>query len=185
MGQDQVLFCPFCRECFEGETKCPEHDLALVPLVRLGPDPLAPVEKVGDAEPLPLYAPGYGRAWVALAAVFNVIATALPLTWGGRPLFVLAAKRPSLWTPSLVAFTLLFVLARRRSPRALRGMRVLVPALGLISLASQLVAIARATPVGQSLSEPIFSALLGPSVWAVLAGAAWTGLAGIKLGAAR
>ena len=25
-----LLFCPFCRECFEGEAQCPEHELALV-----------------------------------------------------------------------------------------------------------------------------------------------------------
>ena len=30
-----VLFCPFCRESFEGETHCPEHELALVPFDRL------------------------------------------------------------------------------------------------------------------------------------------------------
>ena len=25
------LFCPFCEECFEGEARCPEHDIPLVP----------------------------------------------------------------------------------------------------------------------------------------------------------
>ena len=30
-----ILFCPFCRESFEGEAVCPEHDLELVPIDRL------------------------------------------------------------------------------------------------------------------------------------------------------
>ena len=31
----QILFCPYCRESFEGLAECPEHELALVPIDRL------------------------------------------------------------------------------------------------------------------------------------------------------
>ena len=40
---------------------------------------------------------------------------------------------PSLWTLGLVSFTLLFILYRRRTPRALRSVRVLVPIIACIS----------------------------------------------------
>jgi hypothetical protein len=46
----------------------------------------------------------------------------------------LATTVPSLWTLLLVSFTLAFILNRRRTPREMRRVRVLVPALGLVSV---------------------------------------------------
>ncbi|HVZ36050.1 MAG TPA: hypothetical protein VG963_26665, partial [Polyangiaceae bacterium] len=50
MAAHQVLFCPFCRECFEDSSTCPEHELRLVPFDQLTPDPEAR-EDEGDAAP--------------------------------------------------------------------------------------------------------------------------------------
>src|SRR5688572_26279829 len=118
MAEPKILFCPFCRDSFEGERTCPEHDIALVPLERLPPA---------------LFEPGYGRGLVAIGAVLNALSLALVFVRGkagsdGLAAYELAVTAPSLWTLLLVSFTLLFVLKRRRTQRALRGLRVLVPA---------------------------------------------------------
>lgn len=143
MSEQKVLFCPFCRESFEGERTCPEHDIALVPFDRLPEDASewdeddAP-RALDDDTVLPLFEPRFGRAWVAAGAVINALALGLEFLRGvqgsaGLRTHELAITAPSLWTLLLVSFTLLFVLKRRRTPRALRGMRVLVPALALVS----------------------------------------------------
>jgi hypothetical protein len=152
MAQHQVLFCPFCRESFEGQSHCPEHELALVPLARLGAssapgaehehaddDDLDEPEVPRDVRPLALLDPRQGRGGVALGALCQLAALGLPLLRvdASEPAatYELARAIPSLWTLLLVAFTVSYTLARRRSPRALRSLRVVVPALGAVALA--------------------------------------------------
>jgi hypothetical protein len=163
MAEHQVLFCPFCRESFEAQRVCPEHELALVSFDRLPPseafddddedDALAGAQpdpstgaSVGfDAPGAPptaqlddrahgLLEPRFGRAPVFLGAMLNLVALGLPLV-GGEALttYQLARGFPSLWTLMLVSFTVAFTLARRRTPRRLRSLRVLIPLLSLLS----------------------------------------------------
>lgn len=136
----QVLFCPFCRESFEGKVTCPEHELALVGFERLGPDPLDPenLPEMIDETPLGVVEPSFGRGIVAAAAFLNLGAFLCdflrsPAEPRGIAMHALLNYVPSLWTPTLVSFTLLFTLYRRRTPRALRSVRVLVALLAPIS----------------------------------------------------
>lgn len=143
MAEHQVLFCPFCRESFEGTQRCPEHDLLLVPFDKLGPDPLDPAhdpEVIDDTE-LDTLEPGFGRGFVASGALLNALALGFEFVRGikgsdGLTVRELAITAPSLWTLPLVSFTLLFLLKRRRTPRSLRGLRVLVPLLAFLSPAT-------------------------------------------------
>lgn len=191
MAEHQVLFCPFCRESFEGLRSCPEHDLKLVPFAKLPPDPveIRRLSRVDEDQSLAPFEPRFGRAWVALGALANLIALPLPLLRlpGGKgysTLFV-AAARPALWTLGLVTFTLFFVLQRRRTLRALRGMRVLVPLLACVSPATVLWELQRlrsgASP-WLTRGEPFE---LGPAVYVVTAAALLTAFGGSRLGVQR
>jgi hypothetical protein len=200
MVEPKILFCPFCRECFEGERTCPEHDIALVPLERLPPAELeadedddgAPAAAAGDDAPLSLWEPGHGRGLVALGALLNALALALVFVRGksgsdGLAAYELAVTAPSLWTLLLVSFTLLFVLKRRRTPRALRGLRVLVPALAFISPLTVTWVLWRLyagaavwAPGGRHIGLE-----LGPAVYAVGIAALLTFVGGLRLGAQR
>ncbi|HVZ31866.1 MAG TPA: hypothetical protein VG963_05540, partial [Polyangiaceae bacterium] len=79
---------------------------------------------------------------------------------------------PSLWTLGLVSFTALYVLARRRTPQALRGLRVLMPLLALISPVTLLWALGR---LGWSVE-------LGSAPYAVALGSGLMLVGGFKLG---
>jgi hypothetical protein len=144
MAQEMVLFCPFCRESFEGEQVCPEHEIQLVPFDRLPQSDLdahddeSEPDRLSDDAVLSTFDPRVGRAWVGAGALFNALSLLLVFAYRsddgkGVHTYELATRSPSLWTLALVSFTLLFVLKRRRTPRALRGLRVLVPALACVS----------------------------------------------------
>src|SRR5688572_14086790 len=114
MAEPKILFCPFCRDSFEGERTCPEHDIALVPLERLPPAEHgvadedddgegAPAAPAGDDAPLALFEPGYGRGLVALGALLNALSLSLVFVRGkagsdGLAAYELAITAPSLWT---------------------------------------------------------------------------------------
>ncbi len=188
MAQHQVLFCPFCRESFEGQNHCPEHELALVPLTRLDARNVLDADPEGDdldeprlsrdLQPLALFDPRQGRGWVALGALCQLLALALPLlrtdASAAVATYELARGIPSLWTLSLIAFTVLYTLARRRTPRALRGLRVVVPALGAVALACLLWAYGR---LG-------FQAVPTLGSYVITVGALLLALFGLRLGAA-
>jgi hypothetical protein len=140
MTEHQVLFCPFCRESFEGLAACPEHDLPLVRFEQLGPDPFDPenMPEVIDRTPLATVDPSFGRGYVAAGAFLNVLALGLEFVRGvegseGLSTRELAITLPSLWTLPLVSVVLLYVLKRRDTPEAMRSVRVLVPLLALVS----------------------------------------------------
>src|SRR5436190_1914040 len=75
VSSDAVLFCPFCRESFEGQAHCPTHDLALVPFRELGPE----LDPARDQERLPLATPAFGRGLVLAGALLSLLALFLPL----------------------------------------------------------------------------------------------------------
>lgn len=140
MAVDPIGFCPFCRECFEGETHCPEHELALVPWDQLGPDPEDPESdpRVVDESPLAVLSPGRGRGWLmagALLTGMSLFMEMLPGVNGGRGLrtYELAVSLPSMWTPLAVAFLVIYVLRTRRTPRAMRSLRLALPFLAMVS----------------------------------------------------
>ncbi|HEY6878124.1 MAG TPA: hypothetical protein VI299_08885 [Polyangiales bacterium] len=184
MAQHQVLFCPFCRESFEGLEQCPEHELPLVGLARLRGDEAPDGEhdddldgpKVpGDLRPLALFELRHGRGWVALGALCQLAALSLPFGDAGQAIatYQLARAVPSLWTLSLVAITVFYVLARRRTLRALRSLRVLVPGLGAVALACLLWAYGR---LGWSVTPALGS-------YAMVIGAVLLAVGGARLGA--
>jgi hypothetical protein len=127
-GNDTVLFCPFCGDGFEGLTHCPDHELPLVPWQQL------PRAKRADPPDVDLAwtSPRLGRGWLASSALLGLIAFAcLPLghargsaQMGGTMLQLALHGAHKLWLVPAAAITLLLMLYRRRSPRALRAARV-------------------------------------------------------------
>lgn len=126
-----LLFCPFCRECFEGEKECPEHELALVPFERLPKEDDPDAVPAHDA-PVPLFDARFGRGWVLAGIVILVAGFAMPLmeiatatqstVFSG---FSAAVRRaPNLWMLPFVAAMFAWVLVRRRTPIAMRGARL-------------------------------------------------------------
>jgi hypothetical protein len=191
MAQEMVLFCPFCRESFEGEVVCPEHEMPLVPFDRLPRSELDAHDGEGEASeladdtPLGAFDPRVGRAWVGAGAIANLLALALVFAYrkdSGQGLltYELATRSPSLWTLLLVSFTLLFVLKRRRTPRALRSLRVLVPALACVSPMTVAWVLYRLREGLVSRSPPVGDP--GVAVALVLIGAALVFFGGMRLG---
>lgn len=142
VGMEPVLFCPFCREAYEGATHCPEHELALVPFARL------PVraKPVTDDEPLAWYSPRLGRGFVAFGALLTALAFAVtpiatveePVRMGGVMLRLALLGTPKLWLIPMAVLAQAAVLYRRRTPRAMRGARVVVPLVSLVPTAAAL-----------------------------------------------
>jgi hypothetical protein len=127
-ARDTVLFCPFCGDGFEGQTLCPDHELPLVPWQQL------PRAKHADRPAVDLgwRSPRLGRAWLAVNSVLLLIAfAALPLgrvsgavNMGGSMFQLALLGAHKLWLVPAAALTLLALLYRRRSPRAMRAARV-------------------------------------------------------------
>jgi hypothetical protein len=193
MAEHQVLFCPFCRESFEGTNLCPEHELALVSFDQLAPEAVpdddeeAPLDDASRADPRPpderplaAFDPRFGRGLVALGGLLNLLALALPLItvpgFETAKTHQIARAVPSLWTLLLVSFTVLFVLARRRTPRRLRGLRLLIPLLSGVSPLTLAWAIVRLSDGGTTAVR------LGPAVYAVGAASLLLLLGGLRLG---
>lgn len=186
MTEHQALVCPFCGDRFEGRTSCPAHELPLVPYDRLerphaadgeeDDDVDAPEASVGvdDTRLLSLLEPRYGRAQVAIAAA--LLGAAMPLGLVRTHdltlrTYEVAGRLPSLWTWPLVGFCALYLLCRRRTPRALRGLRVVVPWLGFIVLLTLGLAIAR-----------LGGDVRGPAAFGVGLAGVLLGVAGLRLG---
>ena len=129
--EGSILFCPFCRECFEGEARCPDHDLALVPFARL---PEARRE-LADDEPLLPLDPRFGRGFVFLGAALMLAGFLGPLArtyYGDQEAwdtgYRLAATRAmNLWMVPMVAAALVAILHRRATLAQLRSVRLASP----------------------------------------------------------
>jgi hypothetical protein len=147
-----LLFCPFCRECFEqsealvapgGGVQCPEHELALVPFDQL-PRSLEEIESElpADDENVTLFDPRFGRGF-AFAGAGMLIAsfwmTFVVIASDGRERaisgFAAASDRaPNLWTVPFVAVMIIAILVRRRSLAKMRGARLSILLLALAPL---------------------------------------------------
>ena len=136
------LFCPFCGECFEGERRCPSHDLPLVPFDALAAMQTKPVPD--EHEPVPPYDPRFGRGWIAAGALLVLVGFLLPFatsTQGARVatatgLQVASRAALNLWLLPMAAVTWTAILARRRTLAEMRGARLAIPLLCLGAAAS-------------------------------------------------
>lgn len=127
---EDVLFCPFCGEAFEGETRCPAHELPLVPWTDLPRSERATT----DDEKLPWSSLRLGRGVVASGAALALLAfVALPLarvegalSMGGSMLRLALGGTPKLWLVPAAAAAQLAILYRRRTPATMRSARLAV-----------------------------------------------------------
>jgi hypothetical protein len=121
-----VLFCPFCRESFEGETACPEHELTLVPWSAL------PRPSRRDDESLTWWSPALGRGPLGAGAVGTLLAfmtaqlasTEGAVRMGGSMLKLAMLGSPKLWLVAMGPLASLAILYRRRTPLELRRARL-------------------------------------------------------------
>lgn len=146
MAGEAPRFCPFCREAYEGERVCPEHELELVAFDELP----ARQRVVADDEAVPPWEMRYGRGPLALAALGLLLSPLAPLvtatvdgqraTASGYEVAVgvgvTGGGAPYLWMVPGVAAALVLVLMRRRTPAKMRGARIAVPLLVLLAGAS-------------------------------------------------
>lgn len=143
-ADSRLLFCPFCRECYEGETHCPEHELALVELADLPRQ--AHERAVAWDERVAPWEIRFGRIELVLGVIAVLVGFfALPLVVGSfddRPvawsaLSMASSRAPNLWTVPFVAVLFIVFLYRRRTPLEMRGARLagvvlaLMPAISL------------------------------------------------------
>ncbi len=131
-----VLFCPFCRESFEGEARCPEHELALVPFERL-PGAASADAVPRDDERLGTFDLRFGRGLVGAGALLAMIGFLCPMgtiTAAGQTLLVTGPSiavthAPTLWVVPGVGVASLLLLAQRRTLARMRAIRLVVPLL--------------------------------------------------------
>ena len=168
-----VLFCPFCRECFEGVRVCPEHELTLVPFQSL-PRQAHEREVRWDEAVMP-WEVRFGRLEIVLGVVALLVGfAALPLVEGSfddqriawTALEIATSRAPNLWTVPFAAALFVVFLFRRRTPLEMRGARLAGVALALmpaISIGYSLWNIQRA--VGQAHGAVALSPAMG--AWVV------------------
>jgi hypothetical protein len=142
-SDDRLLFCPFCRECYEGERVCPVHELELVEFQDL---PKQAHERAlpGWDEPVPPWEPRFGRGWMALGAAACLLGFFLPLVlatteqgtqaWSGFD--VATSRGKNLWTVPFAGAMFVFFLIRRRTPVQMLGARLAGVVLSLMPAAS-------------------------------------------------
>jgi len=121
----EVLFCPFCRDGFEGRNECPEHELTLVAIDKLPRKPAAALDGVtffGD--------PRLGRGAVLLGATLVLLGFVAPLVTSravvASALEVAIDGAGNLWLTPAAAIALLWILWRRRNRRAMIAARAAV-----------------------------------------------------------
>ncbi len=137
-----LLFCPFCRECFEGEKECPDHELVLVPFTQL--PSMQEASLPGDEERVAPYDLRFGRGWVFLSAALMFVGFMLRFVTATYPDQELRAsgfaiathQAANLWMVPAIAVTAVAILLRRRSPWEMRASRVAIPALAIVALTS-------------------------------------------------
>jgi hypothetical protein len=126
----QILFCPYCRDGFEGVRECPEHELTLVPIDRLpGHAARSPNEVVFFMDPR------LGRGAVLLGAVLGLAGFFLPFARAAdvraSALEVAIDGAHNLWLTPVAALLMLWVLWARRTRQAMRAARLAVLGLAL------------------------------------------------------
>jgi fumarate reductase subunit D len=132
-----VLFCPFCGESFEQVTRCPDHDLALVPWHALASSRTAAPQ---PDEPVARWSPRHGRGLFVASAVLTLIAfVSLPLghvqgdaRYGGSLVSLAAHGAHRLWLVPAGALALWVSTLRRRTLRSLHAARLALLVLALV-----------------------------------------------------
>lgn len=172
----KTRICPFCRESFEGETRCPDHDLELVPHESLEGDEGAPPP-----------APARGRVGLMLAAIVACVAFFLPFfedEEGLRPpvsaLGVALAGGESLWVAFLAPVVILGALFSIHDAKVLGRVRVALFFATVIGLASVLVALRRGVELAAGGGST-----LTPGAGAYVLVAALTAMGILSLGLGR
>jgi hypothetical protein len=121
----KILFCPFCRDGFEGRTECPEHELMLVAIDDLPPTSERALDSVTFFAD-----PRLGRGGVLLGAVLVLLGFLAPFvqnyTVAASALEVAIDGAGNLWFTPGAALALLWILWRRRDGSAMRAARVAV-----------------------------------------------------------
>jgi len=189
MAPQPPLFCPFCRECFEGEAVCPDHELTLVSFEKL---PRRGRSTVGLDERVQVYDVRYGRGFLWGAALLLLFGLALPLvtatladTTSFSGFEVASRVAPSLWAVPCVSAALVSVLVRRRTLRQMLAARVAVPMLALLGATALGYTFWRIDRGAVQMSERMGEEVavgLGPGVWVLGAGLLLALVGGLRLG---
>jgi hypothetical protein len=123
--RSRILFCPFCRDGFEGRAECPEHDLRLVPIDRLPRAPKRALDRAtffGD--------PRLGRGAVLLGAALVLPGFVVPFVsargLAASALEVAIDGAGNLWLTPVAAIALLWILWQRRSRYTMQAARLAV-----------------------------------------------------------
>lgn len=116
-----ILFCPYCGESFEGVAECPEHELALVPIDRLG-------RERGSLDEVAFFAdPRLGRGPVLVGSALVLLGFLAPFAHSrglhASGLEIALDGAHNLWLTPLAALSALWILWSRRSRVALRAAR--------------------------------------------------------------
>jgi len=177
----KILFCPFCRDGFEGRTECPEHELMLVPIDKLPRKAEAALESVtffGD--------PRLGRGIVLFGAVLVLAGFIAPLVRGAgisaSALEVAIDGADNLWLTPGAASALLWILSRRRSRDALRAARAAVLGLALGAALPLIYTTRRIELVAEAYTSDV-EWLWG--LWVMVAGLVIAAIGSRGLGATR
>ena len=136
------LFCPFCGECFEGEARCPEHDIPLVPFDQL--ERVRGGAAVREDELVHPYDLRFGRGWVFAGALLGLVGFRGPVVRVAYPdgenvasgYEAASTVAINLWLVPCVAATWAAIVARRRTLAAMRGARLAIPLLALLAAGS-------------------------------------------------
>lgn len=143
----KLLFCPFCRDCFEDTDRCPDHDLVLVPFEEL---PVVAKEQEDDA-PVPMLDPRRGRVELVVAALGLLAGFVAPLvsvsalgrTQSFTALAAAAERAPNLWSIPIAGALFASLVARRRTPIAMRGARLAALMVALTPIVSVVYSVRR------------------------------------------
>lgn len=125
----EPLFCPFCSECFEDVARCPDHDIPLVGFEELQKT-RARTAPSGE-EAIEAYSPRFGRIFLMAAAFLWLLGFSLPFVAipdrGAVSGFALAsASALNLWMVPALAFAIISILIRRRTPATMQSARLAV-----------------------------------------------------------
>lgn len=184
----KLLFCPFCRECYEGERECPEHELALVDFADL-PKQAHERELPGWEEPVVPWEPRFGRAEMALGAVAVIAGFFLPIavgtsegqtiSWSGFD--VAMGRGANLWTVPFVGAMFIYLLVRRRTPVQMLGARlvaVVLSVMPVVSLGYSLWHVQR----GVDQQHGALAVEWGVGVWVIAAATLLLFVGGVRFG---
>lgn len=129
-NRPKILFCPFCRDGFEGHAECPEHELTLVAIDKLP-------RKAGHAlDSVTFFCdPRLGRGAVLLGATLTVLGFFAPFASAravtASALEVALDGAGNLWLTPASAIAIMWILWRRRSRYTMRAARLAVLGLAL------------------------------------------------------